>query len=523
MALLSVLNYLNVGYMTQLLLSVACVFLVYKCTKFMFGTTIGQQLKSNSVRRCLGYYEAILDAISVERGGTGNICLTVTLTSKQSLSYQHVRDALVLLAKRQPMLRATITTAENGDKYFEIKEITEVIAILDVTASDVKSSDWKDVWCEYTTKPRGNGLLWRAVILQEEFIVDTRDYVTTVMFSFNHSSIDGVSCVKFCKQFLRHLNELADGATVDQEIPSLNMLPYYHDIVTQKRSLYSVLNFMLTYCGLRPVLRFLVKRMISYHLETIKCHPYYSQFPPSLDVSSFAGPMRLNAKVFTEDETKNILQACKANHCTVTGALAAAANLAFCELIKDGMKENKDAKLRWAFAINAQRCCDPKPHEDYLGLFVYVFDELCMKFEECTSVDFWKVAQKTTKEIQDVVKAEQYVTTETMFGETMKAKEMLDLLNRDVLIRLSACNFISSFGSFHFGTDHREQSYKLSECFVADAGLGFPDTFSHFNHTINGKMTWQITHNASRVQIQHAEKFASLCFGRFIQIACGGV
>ena len=158
----------------------------------------------------------------------------------------------------------------NGEKYFEIKEINEVIAILDITASDVKSSDWKDVWCEYTTKPRGNSLLWRTVILQEEFIVDTRDYVTTVMFSFNHSSIDGVSCVKFCKKFLRHLNKLADGATVDQEIPSLNMLPYYHDIVTQKRSLYSVLNFMLTYCGLRPVLRFLVKRMISYHLETIK-------------------------------------------------------------------------------------------------------------------------------------------------------------------------------------------------------------------------------------------------------------
>ena len=519
MAWLSVLNCLNVGYMTQILASVVCLFLVYKCTKFLFGTAKGEQMQCGIVVRRLGFYEAVFDAFSVERGGTGNICLSVTLTSKQSLSYEHVRDALVLLAKRQPMLRATITRVENEGKYFEIKEINEVIAMLDITASNVKSSDWKDVWFEYTTKQRGNGLLWRAVILQEEFRVDTKDYVTTLMFSFNHSSTDGVSCVKFCKQFLRHLNELADGAAVDQEIHSLNMLPYYHDIVTQKRTLYSVLNFMLTYCGLHPILRFFAKRMISHELKTIKCNPYYNQFPPSLDVSSFAGPMRLNAKVFTENETKNILQACKANHCTVTGALTAAANLAFCDLIQDGMKKNNDLKLKWEFVINAQRCCDPKPHEDYLGLFVYSFDELCMKYKPGTDVDFWKLAQKTTKGIQDFVKAEQYVISETMFGETMKANEVLDLFDRDVVIRLSPCNFISSFGSFHFGTDQQEQTYTLNECFINDTGHGFPSTFTHFNHTINGKMTWQITHNASRVPIQHAEKFVSLCFGRFIEIA----
>ena len=512
MAWLSVLHCLNVGYMCQILASVMCLFLVYKFTKFLLGTANSEQIKCGIVGRRLGFYEAVFDAFSVERGGTGNICLSVTLASKQSLSYEHVRDALVLLAKRQPMLRSIITV-KNGDKYFEIKEISEVIAMLDISTSDVKSSDWKDVWFEHTTKQRGNGLLWRAVILQEEFRADTKDYVTTLMFSFNHSSTDGVSCVKFCKQFLRHLNELANGATVDEEIRSLNMLPHYHDIVTQKRTFYSVLNFMLTYCGLQ----FFVWRMISHEFKTIKCNPYYNQFPPSLDVSSFAGPMRLNAKVFTENETKNILQACKANHCTVTGALTAAANLAFCDLIQDGMKENIDTKLKWEFVINAQRCCDPKPHEDYLGLFVYSFDELCMKYEPDT--DFWKLAQKTTMEIQDFVKAEQYVISETMFGETMKANEVFSLLDREGVIRLSPCNFISSFGSFHFGTDQQEQTYTLKECFINDTAHGFPSTFTHFNHTINDKMTWQITHNASRVQFQHAEKFVSLCFGRFIDIA----
>ena len=53
------------------------------------------------------------------------------------------------------MLRAIRTTTGNGDKYFETKEINEVIIMLDIiyiNYSDVKSSDWKDIWFANTTK-----------------------------------------------------------------------------------------------------------------------------------------------------------------------------------------------------------------------------------------------------------------------------------------------------------------------------------------------------------------------------------
>ncbi len=525
MVWLSFLNLLNVGYIAQTVLTVVCVCLVYKCTKYVFGkgkATSEQPLKPGIVGRPLGSQEAIYNIFSVERGGTGNISLTVSLTSKQSLSQQHVRDALVLLAKRQPMLRAIITTIENGDKYFEIKEINDVITMLDISISDVKASDWKDVWFEYTAKQIGNGLLWRVAILQEEFMPDTQDYANTLMFNFSHSFIDGVSCVKFCQQFLSYLNELANGGNVNLDIPSLNMLPYFHDIVTQKRTWYSVFNFLLSYCGIRRVLRFFFQRMIS-RLKTTKCNPYYTLFPPSLDVSSFAGRSRLSTKVFTENETKNIIQACKSNNCTVTGALTAAAHLAFCEVIQDGMKGDEDAKLKCNFAINAQRCCDPKPHEDYLGLFLYVYDELYMKYQPGADVNFWTVAQQATKEIQGIAKAEGYVILETVLCEAIKPREMVDLIDRETLIRLSTCNTISSLGSFNFCQNQEKQIYKLHESFLNVIFRGFTGTFLHHNHTINGKMTWSITSDTSMVESHHAEKFACLCFDRFIEIACGHV
>ena len=75
---------------------------------------------------------------------------------------------------------------------------------------------------------------------------------------------------------------------------------------------------------------------------------------------------------------------------TVTGALTTPASLALCELIQDGIKDNEVAKIKWEFVANAQRFCDPKPHQDYLGFFVYTCDELYMKYEPSTDVVFGK-------------------------------------------------------------------------------------------------------------------------------------
>ena len=249
---------LNADYVVPTFLTMMCLFLIYKWTKYLLGNAKSKRyLKPGSVERCLGQSEEFFDVFSVERGGTGNICVTICLTSKQTMSHQLVYDALVLLVKRQPMLRAVINTIENGDKYFVIKDISEVIKMMNITKSEVKASAWKDVWFEYTRKERENGLLWRVVILQEEFLPGTKDYVNTLMFNFNHSCIDGVSCVKLCKQFHHKINELANNAIdVNDEIPSLELLPYFHDIVTHKRPLYSILNFLFSCCGVQFLLDF---------------------------------------------------------------------------------------------------------------------------------------------------------------------------------------------------------------------------------------------------------------------------
>ena len=121
--------------------------------------------------------------------------------------------------------------------------------------------------------------------------------------------------------------------------------------------------------------------------------------------------------------------------------------------MQDGMKGGEGAKIKWEFVLDAKRRCEPIPHKEYMGSFVYVCHGPCMNYMSVANVDFWKVAHETTKEIQDSVKAEAYVTKGTVSGNIMEPKDSVDLFDRDMLIRSSTCNSISSLGSFDFGED----------------------------------------------------------------------
>ncbi|CAB3979895.1 Hypothetical predicted protein [Paramuricea clavata] len=176
-------------------------------------------------------------------------------------------------------------------------------------------------------------------------------------------------------------------------------------------------------------------------------------------------------------------------------------------------------KFEFLFAINGLRFCDTKPHDDYLGYFVYDMQEFYMKYVPGTGVEFWKLAQETTQRIKEFVRKEAYVVEAMVISGIMKLRELLKLFINDKLFPKSGCNFMSSFGSFHLG-EQQHDTYKLHECIINSLVHNINCTFYHFNHTINGKMTWQIASNIA-VDGNHVEKFANLCFYRISELALG--
>ncbi len=186
---------------------------------------------------------------------------------------------------------------------------------------------------------------------------------------------------------------------------------------------------------------------------------------------------RLNVKVFAENETRNIIQACKTNNCTVTGAITVAAHLAFCELIEE--EKLKDIMLKLSFAINGQRYFDPKPHEDYLGFFVYAYQDFSLKYLRGGGIDFWKLAQETTRQVKAFVGKEACIAENTVSSGLLEPGEVVKLFINDNLFPKSESNFISTFGSFSFG-ERQDDIYKLHECIINNLVHSLNCTFLPF-------------------------------------------
>ncbi|XP_046843119.1 uncharacterized protein LOC124437154 [Xenia sp. Carnegie-2017] len=500
---------LELSWTLQTFLLVVCLFLTIGLLKSFTNHPV-----TIKCGRRLDYFERFLELSASTHDGKGNLSVNVTLASKHRLETQHVHDALVLLVKRQPMLRAVISTLPNGEQYFAIKETEEAIEMFDIQTSNVKICDWKRVIYEYTSKIRENSLCWRLVILQEEFDVTSGEYVNILLFAFKHACYDGISCIKFCKDFLNNMNEIASGIfDVEKEVESLELLPSTHDLVTRSRVWFALFHIVLSFPGLRLILNFLMKKLISYMLAKKKVNPFYAQHPPIKHTeTSLEFLERVHVKTFNVEETRAIVDACRLNGCTVTGAITAAVHRAFYKMI--GEKEEEFSNLESWFAVSSQRYCNPKPSEEYHGVFVYLMS-CYMKYEGKGKSDFWTMAKESTAQIRQFVKDQQFVTEFAVLSNILDPADLSDMFSGETAVLKSSSYFISSFGSFDMKFP-QASIYKLKDLYVHDLNPGSPILTRHYIHTIDGKMRWLITSDVTFDEI-YSKQFNISCFDEIIQ------
>ena len=395
--------------------------------------------------------------------------------------------------------------------------------MINLKSVEVKAREWQDVWYEIATEQLGSGLLWQAAILQEEFLPESENWTNTIIFQMNPTCCDGTSSVKLCKQFLGYLNDVAQGSlTSDEDNTSLSLtlLPSLWDLF-KCGSPRSLLKFVPECSGLPRLTKFVHKSMVRYLLSRKQRNPYFVQFPPSIGVSASTTPRSsLLYKVFSESQTSKIQKACKSKKSTVTGALTAATHMAFCKLVEERISSTEDYQLEHWFYMNAQQNCYPNPPEKYLGQLAFL-DVLKVPFlvEE---IDFWNLAQKCTERIDNELNEEKPIKDSMSVMDCFSAEEFVDEIlspsDRQNLITMSSCNLICSASSSEFRKDEKHYTYKLQECLYNFPIHGLATTFGHFNATVNGKMSWVILYDSSRVKEVEAKKFSSLCFKYFLEI-----
>lgn len=170
-------------------------------------------------RRDMGHHESYLaDLDSIH----SKVYAVVFLKSAVTLRRDTVHNALVLLSRKHPLLRANVDIRVKGYSFYEnlhdcdmrrkqfvIREAREFRPELRF----VNTSHWKIVLEEEFLLNRKNNLckpLWRTILLREQYHAKERLYINSLLFFFDQVIMDRRSIVPFIEDFTKFLCKLVN-------------------------------------------------------------------------------------------------------------------------------------------------------------------------------------------------------------------------------------------------------------------------------------------------------------------------
>ena len=150
----------------------------------------------------------------------GTTMLTGALLVKGPLNGELAGQALSMMQKRHPMLRARFIRKDNGRDCFSFDEDAECTPLMVITRSSV--NHWVDIHQEQYKRPfkDSDNYLWRAVLLENK---EQEASEHELVVAFHHATSDGISVARFFKDFIGGCFALVAGN--DQDTTPLPVMP----------------------------------------------------------------------------------------------------------------------------------------------------------------------------------------------------------------------------------------------------------------------------------------------------------
>ena len=325
------------------------------------------------------------------------IVVLLRLKSEVHLDPEKVRRALVLLAKRYPLLRVKISREScNGepvtDYFTEVEDPSEINfkVVNDFNGDDVESVFER----EFETPFDLNfGPLWRAVLLDEKNVDGAKDaYKNAMIFTFLHVITDGRSILLSLEEFFRYLTMVCEGQ--EHQVTSMPFRPAT-GVLMQHRcrpSLLEKLFFKAT--SWIPNIKTVLKIPNPENL-------YLASYPP-VSIRDPAAPDKTSVlyREYSLEETRGLIKACKMVNCSVHGAITAALHIAMAKILHKGKAETSldPLYLKSSCNVDIRKECRPE-----IGSSEFVLCVSSFRTEIEVSPrdnDFWKFAQHCARQVQ---------------------------------------------------------------------------------------------------------------------------
>ena len=461
----------------------------------MFALTSVEELG-----RPIGPLEKGLILTDEKRRGSKLIVL-LRLNSKVRLVPEMVREALILLAKRFPLLRMKIVKkSQNGEAAEEhFTEVEDPRKINFKVAKDFTAEDLEPVFERESDIPldfNSGCPLWRASLLNEIHNAQKNTYKNAIIFTFNHVITDGRSIVVLLKQFFSYINSLYEGQ--DVLVESMPLHPSTADLLRHCCSP-SVLDKVVFYMTSR------ISRFKSLLLKSLQPENLYlSTYPPVFTRDSSA-PNKTSFvyREVSPNETLALLKRCKIGKCSVHGAITAAAHIAMAKILQKAGKALEDPLyLKSSCNVDLRRECKPEIKSEENVLCVSSF-RMEIKVPPVDG-DFWAFAKECTRKVQWAFHTGQHhkflkechmkLTAEGQQGTVPPSQQDLRVFN------------VSNMGRHEWDAGAYRFAGIASSIQLQPTG----PVFGILCATMNGTMCWTNNYNMRLVTREQAVEFLEL-------------
>lgn len=460
-----------------------------------------QRVNNVRLSRRLGKLEQVL----FEREKTNNwgtVSSVLLLDSTQQLSLDLLKRALNLLTKRYPLLRMRVKdSADNQGLCFEEMENPEKI---DFQVSDtIKASNWTKGLEEELNSylfDIENGPLWRVKLLGE--INKDGTFRNALLFTFQHVICDALSIFELQKYLMRILSSLHNGEHFEVEcLPLRPPLETFISKVAQpnifERLLFST-SFMLQ------------KLKVSFFKPK---NSFLSLYPPVANTEpSVIKKTCLLTQALSQEETERLIQSCKANRCTVHGAITASTHSAIAGIMQ---RETKDFKnplsVKSSYSINMRKDCEPTVNSTEFGAFI-TGSELSIAVPVSNTNDmqgFWNLARQCTREVHSRIKSGKH-------GNLLKYYQCVDIptyckmsnYEHNQGRRSHICN-INNYGS-HQLPQAENSSFKFAGTYFGVQAAKTGHVFGNNLMTVDNRLYWAVEYFPHVTTKEQAEEFFNL-------------
>ena len=165
-----------------------------------------------------------------------------------------------------------------------------------------------------------NSPLWKCIFLpnaamNNDLIEDLLQHNCVVIFVQDHAINDGIGSVEMTKQFMSILNRLLDNKKVETPVsppvlPTEYFLNQKHPMTAFQKSLKLLLPKLLRFKCTSPLLLWIINKFVIKNVN--------------VEEDSRTKTNGSYLQMISRKETKNLVQACRNNGCTVQGAIQAA-------------------------------------------------------------------------------------------------------------------------------------------------------------------------------------------------------